>query len=160
MLLRKKLLQTSQLNTPMWHPEASAWQICHSIIALHLWAHVYNNNDAALRKPFPLLHHDCTTNAALVCINAAPEVLNAAPKTQMQLTKNRKCSSRRHKHSSLKTVNAALKTVTRIWKLYINVSMHTYERWSNVRYTTQLQHMQLTTDGGRKVSNSIRSMGR
>ena len=39
--------------------------------------HVFKND--ALRKPFPLLHRDCTANAAPVYISAATEVLNAAP---------------------------------------------------------------------------------
>ena len=40
--------------------------------------HVFKN-DAALRKPFPLLRRDCAANTVPVCINAATEVLNAAP---------------------------------------------------------------------------------
>ena len=53
--------------------------------------HVFKN-DAALRKPFPLLRRNYAANAAPVCINAATEVLNAAPED---------------KRSSRKTVNAA-----------------------------------------------------
>ena len=40
--------------------------------------HVFKN-DAVLRKPFPLLHRDCTANAAPECLNTAPKDANAIP---------------------------------------------------------------------------------
>ena len=65
-------------------------------------------------------------------------------KTQMLLTKNRKHSSENQ--------NGNLQIVRKC--------QHAYQRWSYVRYTTPVQHVQLTTNDRRKVSNSIRSMER
>ena len=52
----------------------------------------------------------------------------------------RKHSSGRHKYSSRKPVNAAPKSITRIWKLYVNIGMPTYERWITVAKSDHFCH--------------------
>ena len=67
------------VNTVSLHPDGNCigGGTTDSVVKVYT-VHVFKN-DAALRKPFPLLRRDCAANETRICLNAATEVLNAAP---------------------------------------------------------------------------------